>query len=59
MGYSCNNLAMFCFGEDFGTLGQKIHSVLRALLNCVETWKIMFRTVQKKKAWLVKFQRED
>ena len=37
LGYSCDNLTMFWGGlwKDFGTLGQKIHSVLRALWDVV------------------------
>jgi hypothetical protein len=37
LGYSCDSLAMFWGGlwKDFGTLGQKIHLVLRALSNGV------------------------
>jgi hypothetical protein len=26
---------------------------------CVGTWKIMFQTVQKMEAWIMKFQREN
>jgi hypothetical protein len=49
VGYSCDNLTIFWGGlwKDFGTLGQKIHSLLRALRCCVGAWKIMLKTVQK------------
>jgi hypothetical protein len=37
VGYSCDNLTMFSGGlwKDFGTLGLKIHSLLRALSDVV------------------------
>ena len=38
LGYSCDNLTMFSGGlwKDFGTLGLKIHLLLRALLEVVQ-----------------------
>jgi hypothetical protein len=37
VGYSCDNMTMFGGGlwKDFGTLGQKIHLLLRALSDVV------------------------